>query len=424
MVGWAAYTGKTQLANDVKEDQHYFQGFPAAAATKAELSVPIELTERVIGVLDIQSDRLNAFDETDVMAMETLSDQIAVAIENARLFSKVQQLKEFNETIVQGMEGGVLIENNEGHIMFVNPKMETMLGYSQAELVGQHWSKIIPPMWVEKVAEEMKRRSQGVKGRYEAALLHSDGAKIPVAVSANPLFEAGEFVGVLTVFTDITETRRRIAEAERDQLQGELHETLNVLHAGVMLEAEATLHWLQEEQYDHIESGLGQLWKASRYAYGELSNIMQDLRDPILENVGIVGALANYASTVGPDLVSVHSNLESRLNRDLEHALYRIAQGAISNAIRHAGLRGIEGGKIQVKLTGQDGNVTLRVEDNGKGFDPDAAAATFGLSRMKQWAGMLGATLQIDSQLGRGTTVTTIVSLRERGHPHGQSLDS
>jgi GAF domain-containing protein len=59
--------------------------------TKSELCVPLKLAGRVIGVLDIQDTRLNAFDETDLVAMETLADQIAIALENARLYEEAQR---------------------------------------------------------------------------------------------------------------------------------------------------------------------------------------------------------------------------------------------------------------------------------------------------------------------------------------------
>jgi PAS domain S-box-containing protein len=84
MVGYAAAVRKTQLSNDVSTDPHYVR--KAAEDTKSELAVPIRSGDRVIGVLDLQDDKLDAFDELDVATLETLSTQIATAIENARLF--------------------------------------------------------------------------------------------------------------------------------------------------------------------------------------------------------------------------------------------------------------------------------------------------------------------------------------------------
>jgi len=88
MTGYAAATGETQVSGDVIQDPHYV---PDVEETKSEFAVPIKSEQKVIGVLDIQSDEFDAFDETDVMVIETLADQVTVAIENARLYEAVRQ---------------------------------------------------------------------------------------------------------------------------------------------------------------------------------------------------------------------------------------------------------------------------------------------------------------------------------------------
>ncbi|MFW6129279.1 MAG: two-component regulator propeller domain-containing protein [Candidatus Aminicenantaceae bacterium] len=92
MTGNAALTGETQVSGDVSKNPHYVR---EAEKTQSEMSVPIKRGKKVIGVLDIQSGELNAFDETDVSAMETLSTQISSAIENAQLYEQAQdEIKE------------------------------------------------------------------------------------------------------------------------------------------------------------------------------------------------------------------------------------------------------------------------------------------------------------------------------------------
>jgi GAF domain-containing protein/anti-sigma regulatory factor (Ser/Thr protein kinase) len=91
MVGWVAETGQRLLANDVSQEPRYVLGLLKEARTKAELCVALKLAGRVMGVLDVQCTRLNAFDENDLLAMETLVDQIAIAIENARLFGETSR---------------------------------------------------------------------------------------------------------------------------------------------------------------------------------------------------------------------------------------------------------------------------------------------------------------------------------------------
>ncbi|MCP4537347.1 MAG: GAF domain-containing protein [Chloroflexi bacterium] len=89
MIGYAAATGETQISGDVSQDPHFVR--KADETTRSELAAPIKSGKNVVGVLDLQSNDLNAFDETDVILMETLADQIARTIENARLYKETQQ---------------------------------------------------------------------------------------------------------------------------------------------------------------------------------------------------------------------------------------------------------------------------------------------------------------------------------------------
>lgn len=99
LIGWTAQTGQPLLINDVGQDPRYIVGFPEKVPTRAELCVPLKLGERVIGVLDVQEIRPNAFDELDLKAMETLADQIAAAIENSRLFKAEQEQRQLTEAL-------------------------------------------------------------------------------------------------------------------------------------------------------------------------------------------------------------------------------------------------------------------------------------------------------------------------------------
>jgi PAS domain S-box-containing protein len=90
IIGEVAKTGQPLLINDVSQDPRYIAGFLEEVPTKSEMCVPLKVADQVIGVLDVQETRLNAFEETDLLAMETLADQIAIAINNAQLYEEVQ----------------------------------------------------------------------------------------------------------------------------------------------------------------------------------------------------------------------------------------------------------------------------------------------------------------------------------------------
>ncbi|MBI5566150.1 MAG: PAS domain S-box protein [Chloroflexi bacterium] len=90
IVGWVAKHGQRLLANDVQAEPRYVNAYGEALPTRSELAVPIVIVGEVWGVLDAQSPQLNAFDDNDVLVTETLADQIAVALENARLYEAAQ----------------------------------------------------------------------------------------------------------------------------------------------------------------------------------------------------------------------------------------------------------------------------------------------------------------------------------------------
>ncbi|MFQ6089645.1 MAG: ATP-binding protein [Candidatus Methanofastidiosia archaeon] len=116
--------------------------------------------------------------------------------------------EDFKNCLVDLMEEGILVEDDNGNIVLVNPRTCEMLGYSEKEILGKHWAKIVPKEHRKKVEKETKKRPMKVKSRYETFLLSKKGEKVPVIVSASPLFDDGNFKGVLSVFTDISEKKK------------------------------------------------------------------------------------------------------------------------------------------------------------------------------------------------------------------------
>lgn len=91
LIGLCAKTGKPLRVNDVQKNPQYIPGFGKAVPTRSELCIPIKLEGEVIAVLDIQEPKVNAFTETDLKILETLGEQIAVAIKNAEWHEKLQR---------------------------------------------------------------------------------------------------------------------------------------------------------------------------------------------------------------------------------------------------------------------------------------------------------------------------------------------
>lgn len=90
IVGFVAGTGKARIALDVEADADYFDN-PEMPETRSEMALPLKVRERSIGVLDVQSKEQNAFTQDDVATLQVLADQIALAIENARLLRDSQK---------------------------------------------------------------------------------------------------------------------------------------------------------------------------------------------------------------------------------------------------------------------------------------------------------------------------------------------
>ncbi len=88
ITGWVAGSGEPLLAPDVSQEPRYV--WLRGSSTRSELAVPLKVAGKVIGVLDAQSERLNAFDESDLTVMQSLANQAAIAIENARLYESMQ----------------------------------------------------------------------------------------------------------------------------------------------------------------------------------------------------------------------------------------------------------------------------------------------------------------------------------------------
>jgi nitrate/nitrite-specific signal transduction histidine kinase len=117
IVGWVAQAGEPILANDVSEDPRY-RAVEALKDTRSELAVPVRMGNKVIGVLDIESTDVDAFGEADLYTTQTLADQLAVAIDNARLYEETRQIavmeernrmaREIHDTLAQGFSGIIL----------------------------------------------------------------------------------------------------------------------------------------------------------------------------------------------------------------------------------------------------------------------------------------------------------------------------
>ncbi len=151
---------------------------------------------------------------------------------------EIRYLKDFNEGIVQSMAEGIMVQDAEGYFTFVNPAAANMLGYDPDELLGLHWTAVVPSDQRAVVRQADERRLQGQADRYEVQMLCRDGTSFPTLVSGSPRFEGERFVGTLAVFSDITERKR--AEAERERFLADLEHRSRLLQTAAEVSKSAS----------------------------------------------------------------------------------------------------------------------------------------------------------------------------------------
>ncbi|MER3544521.1 MAG: hypothetical protein C4311_07920 [Chloroflexota bacterium] len=212
--------------------------------------------------------------------------------------------------------------------------------------------------------------------------------------------------------------RRVVAaqEAERQRIARELHdETGQALTAlGLGLRAVATR---LRQDADQAERHLHQLEALATYALNELRHLIADLRPSHLDDLGLPAALRWYAKEVQsrvPLDIQVEISGEQRpLNPTQTTALFRVAQEALTNVIKHSGAQ-----HAWVRLHYGEHEVALEVEDDGQGFEVSAQAIpprpSWGLLGMQERATLLGGRFHITSNCGHGTRVCVAIPYEVR----------
>ncbi|MCS7240565.1 MAG: PAS domain S-box protein, partial [Candidatus Bipolaricaulota bacterium] len=201
VVARVARTGKMENIPDVSQEPAYIRAFPH---NRSELAIPMRIGERVVGVLNVESERPAAFGTEEERILTTLADVAAVALENARLFSELGELQRFHEGIVATLAEGVALVDPEDRVTFANPAAARLLGYEVHEVIGKRWQDFVAPQFWGFVEEQRRRRAAGEESTYEAIFVRKDGSTFPVLVHARPLFEEGKFLGSLVAFTDVS----------------------------------------------------------------------------------------------------------------------------------------------------------------------------------------------------------------------------
>jgi PAS domain S-box-containing protein len=363
-----------------------------------------------------------------------------------------QSLELFRLVAENVRDFAVYAKDLEGHILSWNPGVERLLGYEEAEWVGRHISIIFTPEDLAQGGLDWELKTALEQGRAEDKRWHvrKDGSRF----WANGLLMllrdgAGEPRGFAKILRD--DTARKRAEDElrrsRDELERRVAERTVELRAEVEDRRAAEgrvkelLHRIIEAQEFErrriardLHDQLGQQLTALRLnlellktggagrqglpeAFDRAEKIVQgieaevdfiawELRPAALDHLGLSKALESFvrewAAHYGIPF-EFRAGVEGRLKPEVEINLYRIAQEALNNVMKHAGAS-----RVDVVLDRRDEEVVLIVEDDGKGFTPERAIdgeKGMGLLSIKERAAQVGGTLEIETGPGAGTTV-------------------
>jgi two-component system sensor histidine kinase UhpB len=193
-------------------------------------------------------------------------------------------------------------------------------------------------------------------------------------------------------------------EAERLRIARELHDELGQTLTAVALRAE---HTAELKGAEHPE--FAEMAEIVQRGLADVRRISLELRPGALEELGLINAMISLCERVSKQTgIRIRRELEGPipdLPPDVELAVYRIAQEALTNAVRHS-----HASEVTVSLSPSDGDLLLSVTDNGDGLPADTTAGG-GLTGMRERAMLIGGTLDIESRPGDGVAVTLRLGL-------------
>ena len=318
-------------------------------------------------------------------------------------------------------------------LQYVSPASTRLTGRTPEEFLADPeaaWSSVHPDD-VEK-ARAMRTHPEAAVDPVVLRWVHPDGTIVCVEHRNSAVYDAsGQLIAFEGIGRDITEPLaiqnrlresesqlRRLAaslnsarEAERADVARELHDELGQGLTGLKLEMTRTVRdlmrrGLEPPMIDRMQSMVGSIELATE----TVRRLASTLRPPALDHLGLGAAIELEAAAVarrtGVRCRIAGSVAQDALTSEQTTALFRIAQEALTNVVRHASASAV---KISMRQTTR--STSLTIADNGRGIDPKALAdpVSIGLLGMRERAQLIGAKLSISGRPGKGTTVVVTV---------------
>ncbi len=284
------------------------------------------------------------------------------------------------------------------------------------EGLDREWSPVGPETFASYVRIPPGDYVFRVRARNNDGVWNTQGVRLPLRVRP-PFWQAGWFaavaalslagVGLLLHASRVRRVRQRLLAVlgERRRLSRELHDTLEQGLAGIALQVDSARQHLGRRP-QAVERCLDAALRMVEYSREETRRTVNQLRSQALERGDIARAVEEVASELAsgqnPAVAVFVQGAPRRLSVAAEHHLFRIAQEALTNAVRHAQAK-----QVAVSLVFTEETVELTVSDDGRGLPPEGASRGFhfGLSGMRERARALGTRLEVESAPGLGATI-------------------
>jgi signal transduction histidine kinase len=203
------------------------------------------------------------------------------------------------------------------------------------------------------------------------------------------------------------QTMLHAQEEERKRFARELHDETGQALTGIVL---ALRRVREADTAEGFDDALDHVHGLAVSALEDVRRVAFELRPKSLDDFGLVAALERLVERVQAQSgleIELETVLVSRLPENVETAVYRMVQEALTNSVRHSGAQ-----RVSVVVAWREHMLSVLVEDDGRGFAPaEVMKGRFGLIAMQERLGLLSGWLDIESELGRGTTLRATIPI-------------
>lgn len=320
--------------------------------------------------------------------------------------------------IVESAVEGIITIDERGMVELFNPAASRIFGYQPEEVIGQNVKLLMPSPYRDHHDDYLMNylrtgRAKIIGIGREMVGQRKDGRLFPMELSIGEV-RLGDRRLFTELVRDISERRHleqavaAAAEQERSRIARELHDGLGQQLGGLLFLMDGLSRDLQSTNAPQAETA-SQLSKELATALKQARNLSHELYAVPPQPDGLVQALENLADRVTTErgIASVFSCESTVLvyNQVAASHLYRIAQEAVQNALKHS-----RATRIDIALTRHHAGVELRVRDNGIGFIPQQNSHGLGLHTMEQRARLISGRLIVQTQPDGGVEVACLVS--------------